>query len=108
MSNVNISKDIRGNWAATTDVKLTDKLMLTMSTSKGYTGMVNTHASVSSCENGMRTHRVYEDFSHRLDSVKYPRVTSKVVEAQHLAHLNNIYELIQKAKQHYNITEELA
>lgn len=81
-----IRKDTRGNWKAETNVEMPDSRRLKVSTYKTDSGVVVTHATVSKVEKNWETHVMYEDFSRRLDASRYPRVTSKVIEAQHSKH----------------------
>jgi hypothetical protein len=96
-----IRKDIRNNWKAWTDVDLSPTLRLKVSTYKVESGAVVTTATVSKVESSWETHTMYQDFSKRLESVKYPRVTSKVIETQHAKH--DIQSLIEEAKTFYKL-----
>ena len=71
------------NWVARTNIEMGDNKGLTISTSKGRNSL-RTMASVSIREGGFMTHRMYQDFSILVDETFPKRVTSKVVESQHL------------------------
>lgn len=75
------------NWIAKTEIDMEDNKVLTISTSKGRNSL-RTMASVSIREGSFMTHRMYQDFSILVDETFPKRVTSKVVESQHLG-INN-------------------
>jgi hypothetical protein len=80
-----MGKSHYGDWKAQTTYNLQDRKRLDITTMKGANGNCSTHASV--CEvsvcGGSTTHMMYQDFSTMLESVKYRRITEKVVYAQH-------------------------
>jgi hypothetical protein len=82
---------------------LDDTLCFTLTTMKRASGSVVTSASVAKREGNFYTHRMYEDYSRQLDSHKYPRVTAKVVENQHIFALSGIDEYINEARAKYGI-----
>jgi hypothetical protein len=98
-----ISKTMHGVWKAESSVMLDDTLCFTLTTMKRASGSVVTSASVAKREGNFYTHRMYEDYSRQLDSHKYPRVTAKVVENQHIFALSGIDEYINEARAKYGI-----
>ena len=108
MEAVTVFKDSRNNWKAVSEFSLTDDLTLTISTSKKWNGCLSTRASVSQFARGFHCHRMYHDFSRNLDEVKYSRITSKVVTAQHLQCISKVTDLTEAALQHYRRIGEIA
>jgi hypothetical protein len=98
-----ISKTMHGVWKAESSVMLDDTLCFTLTTMKRASGSVVTSASVAKREGNFYTHRTYEDYSRQLDSHKYPRVTAKVVENQHIFALSGIDDYINEARAKYGI-----
>lgn len=103
-----ISKSAHGGWKAESSVMLDDTLCFTMTTMKRASGSVVTSASVAKREGNFDTHRMYEDYSRRLDSHKYPRVTAKVIETQHIGALSDIENYLNEARAQYGIELQYA
>jgi hypothetical protein len=98
-----LGKTMHGVWKAESSVMLDDTLCFTLTTMKRASGSVVTSASVAKREGNFYTHRMYEDYSRQLDSHKYPRVTAKVVENQHIFALSGIDDYINEARAKYGI-----
>ncbi len=81
-----VSRDMRGNWCATTTKQLTDKLRLNLRTAKNYSGQLVTTASVCTIDGIWGSYGVCEDFSVTLERTEPKHITSKVVEQQHSKH----------------------
>lgn len=93
-----LRQDHYKNWVAKTNIEMGDNKVLTISTSKGRNSL-RTMASVSIQEGPFLTHRMYQDFSILVDETFPKRVTSKVVESQHL--LINTDTILAKAVHFY-------
>ena len=78
-----LKRDHYKNWVANTEIKLGDDRILTISTSKGRYSL-RTMASVAKYERGYAVHKMFEDFSILVEETYPKRITSKVVESQHL------------------------
>ena len=103
-----VSKDIRGNWCATSAKELGNKRRLNLRTAKNSNGHLVTSASVCITNGIWERHKLYEDFSIVLERTQPKRVTAKVVEEQHLNHdLEQIAEnaiAFYERKDHANIS----
>lgn len=96
-----IKKDIRKNWSATSTAELGDGLFLRLATHKVSNGNLVTSASCHRVEGNFEVHKMFVDYSERLESTRYPRTTSAVVEAQHARHVANVEVVKAKALAHY-------
>lgn len=96
-----LTKNMHGQWVAKSYVTIGGNHVLSLTTTRTYSGYVNSFASVCEEKNGVSTHMVCRDYSKRLASEKYPRVTSKVVEAQHMMALGDMDRCIAEAQQQY-------
>lgn len=80
-----IGKSHYGDWKAQTTYNLQNRKRLDITTMKRPSGYCSTTASV--CEvsvcGGSTTYLMYQDFYTILESVKYKRITEKVVYNQH-------------------------
>ena len=103
-----ISKSVHGGWKAETSIMLDDVLCFTVITMKRSSGAVDTTASVASREGAFFTHKMYEDYHRRLDSHRYTRVTSKVIETQHSEVLSVIDDYINEARAKYGLELQYA
>ena len=94
-----ISKDMRGNWQATSSKELGDNRRLNLRTSKNVNGALVTSGSVCKTDGIWETHEMYKDFSRVYERTQPKRVTAKVVEQQHLNH--NLERIALDAVQFY-------
>ena len=100
---MNIRKDMRGNWAANSVYPIRGNLRLTIRTYKNYSSQLVTMASVGEVKGNVVSHRMYIDFSEALVVSLHPRITAKVVEAQHNKALAMLDGLLERVAAHYKI-----
>jgi hypothetical protein len=93
-----LKRDHYKNWVAKTEIKLGDDRILTISTSKGRNSL-RTMASVAKYERGFLSHMMFQDFNILVTESFPNRVTSKVVESQHLGVDNE--DILAKAVRFY-------
>jgi hypothetical protein len=93
-------KDIRGNWKMEDSIDLVANRVLKVSTHKTSSGWLVTTASVHVKEGSFLTHRMYHDFSQRMESSSV-RCTEKNVTAQHAACMAKINEIHSAITVHY-------
>jgi hypothetical protein len=96
-----ITKNMHGQWVATSYVTIGGNHVLTLTTTRTYSGYVTSNASVSEHKDGVQTHMIYQDYSKQLMKEKYARVTSKVVETQHMMALGDMDRCIEEAQKMY-------
>ena len=99
-----IRKNMHGQWVAKSYVTIGGNHVLTLTTSRTYSGYVTSNASVSEHKDGVQTHMMYQDYSRQLMKQKYPRVTAKVVETQHMMALGDMDRCIEEAQRMYGYT----
>ena len=98
-------KDLRGNWTCEDEVALPDNRVLKISTHKTWGGHLVTSAIVGKHEHGGFSYTMYQDYSERMISTDYPRVTSKVVDTQHAEAMEQIDRVIASAIAYYAAKE---
>ena len=100
-----IRKDAHKNWRATDEIDLGNDRVLTITTSKNYSGNLNTNASVATKEGNFLTHVMYQDFSHTIFCRHPSRITSNVVEGQHGEAMAMLESIKSAVNAHYKIDE---
>lgn len=104
-----ISKDKRSGWRAETKIRLgvddTDadkpaRWQLDVTTRKGNSAGIVTHATVGKVERGFVTHRLYTDYS-RYVFKREGKCTEKAVGAQHDEALAMLETIIADVRDHY-------
>jgi hypothetical protein len=80
-----MGKSHYGDWKAQTTYDFADRKRLDITTMRRFNGTCSTIASVCevSVDGSTSTHMMHQDFSSLLESVKYKRITEKVVYTQH-------------------------
>ena len=99
-----ISRDYRKAIHAETDIVFAEApgRVLRVSTSKSDRGTLDTHASVHHVnERGGMVFEVCGDFSKRVASYRFARVTEKDVRAQHIAALQGIAAIVADVRAFY-------
>lgn len=99
-------RDIRNKPKAETLVHLFDKFWLKVSTHKVYSGSLVTSAHVHQAEGKFETHRMYTDYSKRLED-NVIRVTEKAVQLQHERVLLSLEAIKAEALSHTHQVEGL-
>lgn len=103
-------KNAHGGWESQTVIMLSDTHQFSVLTSRRYNGHVTTTASVGhvSADGCSVTYALFEDYMKTLHAQKYPRVTAKVIEAQHAAIMQDIDNWVNEARAQYGLELEYA
>jgi hypothetical protein len=99
---INTHRDQRGNLRAESNLNLSDDLILTFITHKVFGGELVTTASVNhDAHDGFLSHTLYQDYRKTLACVSYPRITAKVMEAQHAKALEALDDVLKEVQDKY-------
>jgi hypothetical protein len=96
-----VSKNIRNNWQAETQIELFGDYVLAILTTRRHNGTLSTTATVSVVEGMFKSHRMFHDFSQVVETARPQRVTEKVVCQVHEAALMKIDEIKEAVMAHY-------
>lgn len=86
-------KNMRGEWKCEDEVALPDNCVLRISTHKTYGGELVTSATAGKVEGGFFSYMMYQDYSKRVLTFRYPRITAKVIETQHATVMEQIEDV---------------
>ena len=86
----------RDGYQATTNIQLDEEKQLQILTMKRWGGRLITTGNVMIKEGNFLTHKMYGDYSSNIEDETVPRITSKVVIAQHEKALTKV-EMIKEA-----------
>lgn len=95
-----VSRNLRGELRAVTEVALYDDFVLEVYTNKGASGVLVTRGWVHKVRGNSKTHRIYQDYSAALAHSEHRRVTEKLISQQHAEVLLNIEAIKAKAIEH--------
>ena len=95
-----IRKDIRDGWRAETIVPVKDNQELRITTSKGYSGLITSFATIGYREGSSWSTTLFEDYSEAVIREK-ARATQAVIVAQHDRALALVPDILKRVEAHY-------